>query len=118
MDATVQSPARISELLVEAAALDDEIGAVAQTADDSWVVRFEGVDVEVGLDPESNQLVLVTTVGLPNPERRLAILEGLMAFNFLLRETGGVRMAMTGTDGDVVQMVDLGLSDLTAGTLA
>jgi hypothetical protein len=36
----------------------------------------------------------------------------------LVLETGGVRMALTATDGDMVQLVDLGIDDATSRDLA
>jgi hypothetical protein len=111
-------PAKVTALLVDAATLDDDVDTVAQTAADGWAVRFEAVDIEVGLDTERDRIILVATIGVPVAERRLSTLETLMAYNFLVRETGGVRLAMTGTDGDVVQMVDIAIEGLTPRTLA
>src|SRR6185503_5079358 len=103
---------QVSALIVEAVAFDDAVATVVRTADDSWVVRFETVDVEIGVDADRKRLILVTTLGVPAADRRLAVLEVLMAYNFLVRETGGVRVAMTGVAGDIVQMVDIGLDGL------
>lgn len=109
---------QVSALMVEAASLDEDVAAVVRNGERNWVVRFEAVDVEVGCNAEGNRLVLVTTIGVPPPERRLAVLEAMMTYNFLVLDTGGVRMAMTGTDGEIVQMVDLGIDGLTARGLA
>jgi hypothetical protein len=62
--------------------------------------------------------VLLTNIGVPNPERRLAVLEAVLVYNLLVLETGGVRIAMTATDGDMVQLVDLGIDDLTSRDLS
>jgi hypothetical protein len=109
---------QVSALLVEAAELDDDVAMVVRNAEDNWIVRFEQVDIEIGCDVERERLVLVSTVGVPEPGRRMTVLEAMMAYNFLVIDTGGVRMAMTGTDGDIVQMVDIGLSGLTARDMA
>jgi Tir chaperone protein (CesT) family len=110
--------AQIPEMIVEAAAFDDDIAMVVGAGQNNWVVRFAAMDVEIQLDPERRRLVLLTNIGVPNPERRLAVLEAVLVFNLLVLETGGVRIAMTATDGDIVQLVDLGIDDLTSHDLA
>ena len=110
--------AQIPAMIVEAAAFDDDIAMVIGAGQNNWVVRFEAMDVEIQLDPERRRLVLLTNVGVPNPERRLAVLEAVLVFNLLVLETGGVRIAMTATDGDMVQLVDLGIDDLTSRDLS
>jgi hypothetical protein len=110
--------AQVPAMIVEAASFDDDIAMVVGTTENNWVVRFEAMDVEIELDPERRRLVLLTNIGVPNPARRLSILEAVLVFNLLVLETGGVRIAMTATDGDMVQLVDLGIDDLTSRDLA
>jgi hypothetical protein len=110
--------AQIPEMIVEAASFDDDVAVVVGAGQNNWVVRFEAMDVEIQLDPERRRLVLLTNIGAPNSERRLAILETVLVFNLLVLETGGVRIAMTATDGDMVQLVDLGIDDLTSRDLS
>jgi hypothetical protein len=110
---------QVPAMIVEAAAFDDDIAMVVATGDNNnWVVRFEAMDVEIELDPGRRRLILLTNIGVPNPERRLSILEAVLVFNLLVLETGGVRMALTATDGDMVQLVDLGIDELTSRDLA
>jgi hypothetical protein len=110
--------AQIPEMLVEAATFDDDIAVVLGAGQNNWVVRFENMDVEIQLDPERRRLVLLTNLGVPNTERRLAVLEAVLVYTLLVLETGGVRIAMTATDGDMVQLVDLGIDDLTSRDLS
>jgi hypothetical protein len=110
--------AQIPEMIVEAATFDDDIAVVLGAGQNNWVVRFENMDVEIQLDPERRRLVLLTNLGVPNTERRLAVLEAVLVYNLLVLETGGVRIAMTATDGDMVQLVDLGIDDLTSRDLS
>ena len=82
----------VPAMIVEAAAFDDDIAMVVSAGENNWVVRFEAMDVEIELDPERRRLVLLTNIGVPNPERRLSILEAVLVFNLLVLETGGVRI--------------------------
>jgi len=109
--------AQISALIVEAAGLDDEIAAVIGRANDSWIVRFQSIDIEIGVDDQRGRLILVTVLGAPDQQRRLAVIETLLAYNFLVRETGGVRIATNGVGGELVQMADIGIAGLSARDL-
>lgn len=109
---------KINALLVDTAPLEEEILGIVQRGDNFWTVEFEAVDIEVSADPQTRCLHLMSTVGLPNEDRRLEIFEILLASNFLWRDTGGVHMALDGIDGDVVQTLDVYLDGLTATDLA
>lgn len=109
---------KIGQLIAETGPGDDAILAVVQTGDDSWVIRYEHVDVDLELDAETARLVLSAEIGVPPAERRLSIYELLLAYSLLWRETGGIRMALTGAGGAAVQLVDLAAADLTVGVLA
>ena len=87
--------AQISDLIAEAGSLDENVATVLRTAGDSWVVRFETVDVEITTDDERNRMILATTVGLPASERRLSVLESLMMTTVVLLFEEQHRTAVT-----------------------
>ena len=97
----------IDALLGAVGPLDDAILAVVRTGEDAWTLRFEDLDVDVEFDAQSERLMLSAVVG-PVPATRAAkIHEMLLIYGLIWRETGAVRLALTGPGGEAVQMVDL-----------
>jgi len=110
---------KVEALIAETGGLDPEIATIVQTDEDAWTVRYEdGLDVEIELDEARDQLIILTVVGTPPAARRLELLEAMMAYNMLVKETGGVRMALTGSGGEAVQMVEVPFAGLLAKDLA
>jgi hypothetical protein len=99
--------------MAEAGQLDEDITTVVRTADDAWVFRFEDIDVELEYSEVSGNLLVAVVIGAPPREGREAVLEALLSYSFLWRDTGGVRMAMTGKGGDVVQLFEVSADNLT-----
>ncbi|MEJ1157311.1 type III secretion system chaperone [Prosthecomicrobium sp. N25] len=94
----------LTRVLAEAGARDDAIAGVLRTAANAWLVRFEDVDVEIEYDSAGDRLVFASVIGPVPQQKREEILEALLAYSFLARETGGVHMAMTAPGGEAVQM--------------
>lgn len=94
-------------LMSEVGPLDDAILACIKTPDGAYAIRFEEVDVLVERDDDRDRIALSVEIGAPRPSRALEVYETLLSYNMLWRETGGVRMALTGRKGSVVQFVDL-----------
>ena len=105
-------------LMSEAGPLDDKILACTRTPDGTYALRFEEVDVLVERDEDRNRIALSVEIGAPRASRALEVYETLLSYNLLWRETGGVRMALTGRKGSVVQFVDLTGSEINARTIA
>ena len=97
--------------------LDDGILAVVRAADDRWAVRFEDVDVEVEFDEATGRLMASAVIGRPPPERAAKLHEMLLVYGMIWRDTGGVRMALTGPGGEAVQMADLYAPQVTPEAL-
>ena len=104
---------QIQALLEVLGPSNDEIAAIAQNGDNEWAVAY-GDDTIVTLDLVESQakLVLSIDLGRPRPDARLAIYETLLNYNLLWPATGGIKMGLGGTDGDLVQMFELGTGGL------
>lgn len=92
---------------------NDAIAAIAQNGPAQWAVAFDE-DTIITLDfvAEQKKLVLTIDLGRPEPGKRLAIYETLLSYNVLWPETGGVKMGVGGSGGEVVQMFELNAVDL------
>ena len=107
--------------------LMQEIGAVADLAavaehegEDVWSLLVddeEGGVVWVDLDDARGCLVLSGEVGTPQPVDRERLNDLLLRYNFHWDATGGVRMAVEGEGGPVIQLADVPLAGLDAGRL-
>jgi hypothetical protein len=105
-------------LMGEVGPLDDMILACLKTPDGAYAIRFEQVDVLVERDEDRDRIALSVEIGAPPPSRALEVYETLLSYNLLWRETGGVRMALTGRKGSVVQFVDLTGNEINARSIA
>ncbi len=97
---------------------DDAILAVVKTPDGAYAIRFEEIDVLVERDMDRDRIALSIELGVPRPTNALSVYETLLSYNMLWRETGGVRMALTGKGGAVVQFVDLTGAEINAVGIA
>jgi hypothetical protein len=69
-------------------------------------------------DPAQGRIVLSGEVATPRPAGKAAVHELLLQYNNQWKTTGGVRMALDGPDGAVIQICDIATADLDARTLA
>lgn len=105
-------------LMGEVGSLDDTILAVVKTQDGAYAIRFEQLDVVVERDGDRDRIALSVEIGAPRPSQALEAYQTLLSYNMLWRETGGVRMALTGKGGSVVQFVDLTGSEINPRSIA
>lgn len=105
-------------LMSEVGPLDDAILACIKATDGAYAIRFAEVDVLVERDVDRDRIALSVEIGAPRPSKALEVYETLLSYNLLWRETGGVRMALTGKGGAVVQFVDLTGSEINARSIA
>lgn len=92
------------------------------------VMEDEGARFEIALtddrtilaefDPASLRLMLAVEIGRPVADRRSELLELLMSFNALWRETGGARIASGGRDEPFLLMIDVFVLAFDAGRIA
>lgn len=101
-------------------ALMTEIGPALELAevteiegDNRWILVIrDGTVLFVDYDPEDQRLWLSADVGAPPPGDRLRLYELMLLYNAQWQQTGGVRLALDGPEGDVVQAYDLPLAGL------
>ena len=84
-----------------------EIDAIIQSEETSWAVQLadENVIVIEWAD-QPPRLVMSATLGRPEEDARLAVYQTLLSYNFLWKDTGGVKAALAGPTGEVVLLVD------------
>lgn len=95
-------------LLQEVAALTPQITSLDKGEDDAWLLSFDDkpeILVEWADQPE--RLVLSACLGRATEPQRLAVYETLLSYNLLWQDTGGVRMALDGPEGEVFLIYDL-----------
>ena len=109
---------QLDRLVSEAGPLDESIIACLRTPDGAHAVRFEDFDVLVENDEARDCLVLSSEVGAPSASRAASVYETLLCYNLLWRETGGLKLALTGRGGSVVLLVEIAAGQADARTLA
>ncbi len=95
-----------------------EIEAVIQSEDRNWAIQFSDqaiVMLEWAEDPD--RVVLTSLLGAPSESMQLSVYETLLCYNLLWKDTGGVKMALSGPGGDLVVIYEMFSADLTLGEL-
>ncbi|MEN3385176.1 MAG: hypothetical protein V7608_5220 [Hyphomicrobiales bacterium] len=106
-------------------ALMAETGAVLELAqvlgfdEGGWAL---GVDEDTTLfvdhEVDQHRIVLTGEVAAVRPAAKAAVHELLLQYNNQWRSTGGVRLALDGPDGSVIQICDLSTAQLDAQAFA
>ena len=109
---------QISAILAETGERDEAIGAILATEDGDWLVHYDDLEILVELDEDFDRLVFTAVIGPILHEDRANVLEALLATTAMWRTTRGVRMALSGPGGDVLQIFDLPCIKADASTLA
>jgi hypothetical protein len=104
----------ITAMMEEVGTMDDSIVACLKTPDDSYVIRFEDLDIFVEVEADRGRVVLSSEIGTPLRARAAEVYETMLSYNLLWRATGGLRMALTGRGGSMVQLVDLAGEEISA----
>lgn len=108
----------IQMLMQELGPNTPEVDAILQTDDTTWAVQFDddrAILIEWADDPR--RLVLSAILGRASSATQIAVYETLLSYNLLWKETGGVRMALDGPEGDVMLIYDLYEDQLTESEL-
>lgn len=105
---------QIEVLFQEIGPATEEVTGVYQDGPEIWrVIVHDTTEVELLFDPEQEKLVLSCAVGSPPEDRRLKTYELLLVYNYAWQQTGGIRMALEGPEGEVALMFELNASDLS-----
>ncbi|MDO8298162.1 type III secretion system chaperone [Lacisediminimonas sp.] len=95
-----------------------EIDAVMQQDDTNWVLMLEDESaVAIEWTGNPSRLVLSANLGHPSEGSQLSVYETLLSYNLLWQDTGGVRMAIDGPQGEVMLIYDLFDDHLTVAEL-
>jgi len=90
---------------------------VARVSDDTWaVVLDDDTQLTATIDEPTGRMGLISGLGKPAEIGRERVLEGLLMYSLMWRETGGVRAAIDG-DGEAQLIAELMLHDLTESGL-
>lgn len=109
----------VSDLMVEVGPILELRGIVEINGEAQWVLDVDGeLAVVAEYFEADDRLFFTADAGVPDPSARLVCYELLLAYNAMWRQTGGVRMAVNGEDGAVLQIADIAVDGLDAAKLA
>lgn len=78
-----------------------------------WGIEMEeDLAVIIQFDEQKNCLVLSCELESPPEDDRTSLYETLMQLNYHWEVTGGIRMAIDGPRGNIVQLFEIGADDL------
>ncbi len=90
-----------------------EIEAVIQSEEKNWAIQFDDQSIVLLEWAESpDRVVLTTMLGTPSESMQVSVYETLLCYNLLWKDTGGVKMALSGPGGELVLMYELFISEL------
>jgi hypothetical protein len=95
-----------------------EIEAVIQSEESNWAIQFDDQSIvmfEWAEQPE--RVVLTTLLGSPSESMQLSVYETLLCYNLLWKDTGGVKMALSGPGGELVLLYEMHASALSLNEL-
>ncbi len=96
----------------------NEIEAVIQSEDKNWAIQFDDqAIVMLEWSDQPDKVVLTTMLGTPSEAMQLSVYETLLCYNLLWKDTGGVKMALSGPGGELVLLYELFATDLTINEL-
>jgi hypothetical protein len=104
-------------LISAAGPLDDTILAIVDLTEDTLLVTLGEADVQVEHDAAGGRAIFTAEIGTPPAGREAAVHRFLLLSNSLLRESGGVVAALTGT-GEAALKVALPTAGLLPATVA
>lgn len=85
-----------------------EIEAVIQSEEKNWAIQFDDQSI-IMLEWADNpdRVVLTAMLGTPTESMQLSVYETLLCYNLLWKDTGGVKMALSGPGGELVLLYEL-----------
>ena len=110
-------PENFRNLVTEIGPLDDRILAVVELSEDTMLVVTGDAEVQIEYDKEVGAIILSVEVGRLPDEREASGHRFLLMYNSLLRETGGVVAALSGT-GEVYLKALVPIVNLLPASLA
>jgi hypothetical protein len=95
-----------------------EIEAVIQSEEKNWAIQFEDQSIVMLEWTDSpDRVVLSAMLGTASESMQLSVYETLLCYNLLWKDTGGVKMALSGPGGELVLLYELFASNLSLNEL-
>ncbi len=95
-----------------------EIEAVIQSEEKNWAIQFDDQSIVMLEWAESpDRIVLTAMLGSPTESMQLSVYETLLCYNLLWKDTGGVKMALSGPGGELVLLYELFAGSITLNEL-
>jgi hypothetical protein len=95
-----------------------EIEAVIQSEEKNWAIQFEDQSIVMLEWTDSpDRVVLSAMLGAASESMQLSVYETLLCYNLLWKDTGGVKMALSGPGGELVLLYELFASNLSLNEL-
>ena len=95
-----------------------EVEAVIQSEEKNWAIQFEDQSIVMLEWAESpDRVVLTAMLGIPSETMQLSVYETLLCYNLLWKDTGGVKMALSGPGGELVLLYELFTTNLNRNEL-
>lgn len=109
----------ITDMLVSLADKTPQIQSVLSTAPTTWIVSFSDVlSVEIDYVASGDRLGFQVALEAPSDANRAAVVEALLTYNLMWRETGGVRFGMAGASGQVFMIAEAFLPEMSEAMMA
>ena len=109
---------RMQIMMEEIGPAMSEIEAVIQSEEKNWAIQFEDQSIVMLEWAESpDRVVLTAMLGVPSETMQLSVYETLLCYNLLWKDTGGVKMALSGPSGELVLLYELFASNLNRNEL-
>lgn len=109
---------RMQIMMEEIGPVMPSIEAVIQSEEKNWAIQFDDqtiVMLEWAEKPD--RVVLTAMLGTPSESMQLSVYETLLCYNLLWKDTGGVKMALSGPGGELILLYELFSTDLTLNEL-
>ena len=109
---------KIQDLISQIGPVFPDIDAVIQTEDPSWAIQFvDELVVMIEHLEHPDRMVFSSEIGTVADDQELPVYEALLCYNLLWKDTGGVKMALSGPGGELVLLYELFVSDLSLNEL-
>jgi hypothetical protein len=106
-------------MLAELGAALPQIQSVLATSELTWIVSFsDSIAIEVDVIEAEDRIGFEVALDAVLDKNRTTVLDTLMTYNLMWRETGGVRFGLAGESGRVHMIAEGFLPELSAQMLA
>ena len=103
---------QVTKLVGEFTEMADFVEAFDELEEGYWGVRCGRVDVAIAFNSEAETLTLQAILGRPAEVDRLPVYMALLGITGQARRGRGIRMALDGPGGDVIQECSIALENL------